>query len=87
MLRAVVEEREYAVVARIGARDENGEEIPKSDRIAAAYRICEKARNSSKFPAEVVEDERGVVALVHLGDAPDADFEEAAGTLLEAASW
>ena len=87
-MRAEIEEREYEVVARVSDVDEFGEELPKSERLAAAYRIAGTASRRSRFPARVLEVEgEGISACLHLGDAPDADFEEAAGALMEAASW
>lgn len=88
MLRASVEERAYGVAARVlTTPPEGGEEIPKSDAVLAAYRIRERVRESG-FPAVVVDDEDGGVAvLAELGDADDEDYCEAAAAMLEAASW
>ncbi len=83
-LRTVVEEREYGVVARIGATDDADEEVPRSDQLAAAYRL----QWSCARPSQVIEDDEGIATVVELGDAPDSEFEEVAGRLLEEAeSW
>ncbi len=87
MIRTVVEEREYEVIARVGNRDENGEEVPRSDRIAEAIRIWNEAKRRSQHPAEVVEDENGPGVVVRRGDAPEPEFEEVAGVLLEVVGW
>lgn len=88
MLRASVEERAYGVAARVLPTGENGEELPKSDRVLAAFKIQERVRDSG-FPASVVDDEDGGVAvLAELGDyADDEDFCQAADAMLQAASW
>lgn len=86
--RVVVQEEGYAVVARVAGRDENGEELPRSERLATAMRLAWSAQARCGRPAQVVEDENGPAAVVELGDAPEADFEETAGALLEiASSW
>lgn len=88
MSRVVVQEEGYAVVARVADKDEQGERLPRSERLAAAMRLAWSAEARCGRPAHVVEDEQGPAAVVELGDAPDSDFEETAGALLEiAASW
>jgi hypothetical protein len=87
MLRAVVEEREYAVAARVSEVDDGGEELPRSDRLATAFHIQQRAEALCGRPVSVVEDEDGVAAVVTLGDALEPEFEETAVLLLEAASW
>lgn len=85
--RVVVQEEGYAVVARVSGTDENGEEVPRSDRMATAIRLVWSAQARGRN-AQVREDEEGVAAVVELGDAPDSEFEETAGTLLGiASSW
>lgn len=86
-LRAVVEERDYAVAAKIPSIDENGEEVPRSDRIAAAMRVSWEVTRLSGRPAEVVDDGEEVAAILTIGDATEEEFEETAATFLEAASW
>jgi hypothetical protein len=87
MTRVTVEEREYAVVARPKHTDENGEEIPKSDRVATAIRVAEHAR-ASGYPARLVDDDNGeTLAAVELGDTYEEEFEEVTGFLNEVASW
>lgn len=86
--RVVVQEEGYAVVARVSETDEHGEELPRSERLATAMRVAWTAEQRCGRPVRVVSDEKGPAAVVELGDAPEADFEETAGTLLEiAASW
>lgn len=83
-----VQEEGYAVVARVAAQDENGEELPRSERIATAIRVAWSAEQKCGRPVRVVSDEQGPCAIVELGDAPESEFEETAGALLEiAASW
>lgn len=86
--RVVVQEEGYAVVARVVDKDEHGESLPRSERLATAMRVAWSAELRCGRPAQVIEDEAGPAAVVELGDAPDSDFEETAGALLEiAASW
>lgn len=86
--RVLVQEEGYAVVARVAQTDENGEQLPQSERIATAIRVAWTAEQRCGRPVKVVQDEDGPAAVVELGDAPEAEFEETAGTLLEiAASW
>lgn len=83
-LRAVVVEEAYAVVARIVPEEP---ESFRSDEVAAAMRISEVLRARGRRPEMVTADE-GVFVSVFLGDeAEEAEYEEAAGELLEAASW
>lgn len=78
--RVRVGEEAYGVVARI-----EGEY--RSDRVMGAMRLHQRLRAKGR-DSEVVEEEDGAVSVrVHLGDAPESDFEEAAGEILEAASW
>ncbi len=85
--RAVVEERDYAVAAKVRRTDANGEELPRSDRFLIACQIREKAVRSCGYPVQVVEDAGDYAALVELGDASDQDFEEVGGALVEASTW
>ena len=88
LARVVVEEEDYAVVARVSDRDEHGEEVPRSDRIATAMRMAWSAEARTGRTAVVVESDEGPAAVVEMGDAPESAFEETAGTLLDiAASW
>lgn len=87
MLRAHVVQREYSVSARPARTDDNGEEIPRSDRIATALHLVMKA-SDSKYPARLVDEDDGEVsAVVELGDASDEKFEEVSQFLTQAASW
>lgn len=81
-IRAVVEEREYEVVARL--EGDGDEETPRSDKLAAAYRLGWEARMKTPHPVDVVDGDVPSV-VVRIGDAPDAEFDEVAGILLEAA--
>lgn len=84
----VVQEEGYAVVARVAQKDEHGEELPRSERLATAMRVAWIAEQRCGRPAQVIEDEDGPAAVVELGDASEAAFEETAGHLLGiAASW
>lgn len=86
--RVVVQEESYAVIARVAGKDENGEELPRSERLASTMRLAWSAEARCGRPVQVVEDEEGPAAVVELGDAPEADFEETVGAFLEiAASW
>ena len=78
--RIRVGEEAYGVVARV-----EGEY--RSDRVIGAMRLHQRLREKGR-DSEVVEEDDGAVSVrVHLGDAPESDFEEAAGDLMEAASW
>lgn len=81
-LRAVVTEETYGVHARI---DATGVEY-RSDEIAIAMRISERLRDLGRR-SEIASGADGTVVQLALGDAPERDFEEAAGEMLEAASW
>lgn len=83
-----VEERDYGVAAKVKTRSRDGEIIPRSDRLGLAYQIQWNVRARGR-DARVVEDDDGreIAVVVELGDAPDSEFCEAAGALLEAASW
>jgi hypothetical protein len=83
MLRAVVSEEEYGLVARFPA--EEGEF--RSDRIAAALRVSMSLTARGRESSVVPESDGAVSVRVPLGDAPERVYEEAAGDLLEAASW
>lgn len=86
--RIVVEEGDYAVIARVPATDANGEEVPRSDRISTALQVAWGVEARCGRAVQVIEDETGPAAVVELGDAPESEFEETAGAILEiAASW
>lgn len=86
--KADVEERDYAVAAKVRTTDDAGEQLPKSDRLLVAYRICEEAAKRFGRKATLVEEEPGIyVAVLELGDASEQAFDEAAGALIEASSW
>ncbi len=81
--RALIEERDYAVVALVAERDERGEEIAKSDRLLIAYQIQQRCEHETS----VIEETGQYAVVAELGDAPEAEFEEMAGRLSEASSW
>jgi hypothetical protein len=86
MYRSTVEELEYGVAARVESIDDQGEEVPQSDRIAEAMRIGWEAERVTGRPSKLVIDDRGPAALIELGDASDPEYENVAGALLEVTS-
>lgn len=88
-LRAVIEERDYAVAASVPENDENGEALPQSDRLAIAMRVSWEVERATGRPSVVTVDDDGhdVAAVIELGDAPEEEFEEVAAHFMEAASW
>lgn len=83
MDRAIVEERDYAVAARVRATDGAGEKLPKSERLLIAFEIERRCGRE----VQIVEEGGDYSVVAELGDAPERAFEEAAGALMEASSW
>lgn len=81
--RAVVSEDAYGVTARIADLDERGEELYRSDKLGTAYEIASRVKACGRA-CEVRESDGAVLVACDLGDAPDSEFEEAAGALLSA---
>lgn len=83
-----VQEESYAVIARVEGKDENGEDVPRSERLERTMRLAWSAEARCGRLVQVIEDEEGPAAVVELGDAPEVVFEETAGAFLEvASSW
>lgn len=85
-LRAVVIERDYSVVAQIPGEDEQGERVPRSDRLATAFRLQEEVVSRGGRKPAILDDGHVVEAMMDLGDATDEEFDEAGSLMLEAAS-
>jgi hypothetical protein len=85
--KAIVEERDYAVAARVLRMDASGEELLKSERLGIAYRIRWEAELRCGRTVSIVEEAGDYSAVIELGDASEQDFEEVGGALLEASSW
>lgn len=84
-MRARVFEEAYGVRADLPETDENGEEVFRSDRIAAAIRISQTMKAIGR-DSMVIEDGPAVSVRVPVSDtAPDSELDEVAGELLEAA--
>jgi hypothetical protein len=84
-MRAVIEETAYGVLATIPAKTEDGETIPRSERIAKVIRMS--LQLGMKFAARTIVEGEVIALLLPLGDgASDQTFTEAADMLLAAAS-
>lgn len=85
MARAVVFEGAYEVTARFAAQDDNGEVVPKFDRLVYAESVAARLRACGRA-CEIVQDDAGVLVSVPIGDAPDEEFDTVAGLMIEALS-
>jgi hypothetical protein len=83
MIKAVVGEEEYGVVATIPPDPED----LHSDRIAAGIRISMVMRARGREASVVPEDDGAISVRVPLGDAPESEYDAVASELLEATSW